>query len=613
MTPGYVTNATYNFVITTTNLYSGRGIATINIAFPTNGGWAYVTYNSISPNYWIFNYNTTTSSFLLYGSAISNTTSPMSVSLNVTMAVNFPVPTARIDYWNVTSWDSSGANLGTFSVPAVVDNSPPQVSLSLPTYYTVGSGNYIWLNITITDYLSIVQYPITVTVNDSRFVASVSYAATSSPPGEYSYVYTFVNNTAIPNGFLAFKITAVDMELNVGTGYANTTIQQTAPILTSISVKDVTTSPGTLLYQDALGNFWMKATTTAVEVNATFSTAAIPLTGSIYMNGTFFAAFSNNTWSGSYTFALSTNLIALNITLVDNSLPAPNQYTNVWNIERELTYPSAVSYTNCTTIAGGVIIKGMTATDNIGIEQYNIYLNGSAAYTVTPTQLSASSLLNLDPIYSFAGTVVLDLFDYGYSGNVANITLQAVNYGSNMGPAVSILITVPTGQWYPLQLYPEWNLISWPLIPVSTLRTSIYSLILKAGPSDVVVTYSYNETTDQWMYNPTQLPDGFGEWVYANAYDVLIVQGTISPTPPALPTTYLWTQGWVLAGYKSIIPRTVSTYIGSLQSSSYYALFYTWNAVTQAWNLLYPSSTLYPGQGFWIYLYSNQNEIPPIP
>ncbi len=178
-----------------------------------------------------------------------------------------------------------------------------------------------------------------------------------------------------------------------------------------------------------------------------------------------------------------------------------------------------------------------------------------------------------------------------------------------------ITIDVPKGRWYPIELQPRWNLISLPLIPNSTSTIEIYSLILKQGASGVVVTYAYDHYTDNWILNPTTMQDGYGYWVYMKSYDVLIVQGIISPEPPATPTSYIYTENWVLAGYKSIYARNMTDYLSSLQPGSYFRYIYTWDAKMQKWVLIDTQSsvTLKPGQGFWIWMYKKQEFIPPLP
>jgi hypothetical protein len=109
------------------------------------------------------------------------------------------------------------------------------------------------------------------------------------------------------------------------------------------------------------------------------------------------------------------------------------------------------------------------------------------------------------------------------------------------------------------------------------------------------------------------MTDGWGYWLYVLEYDVLIVQGRATPEPPAMPSTYLFTEGWVLAGFKSTSGKTIATYIASLESASYFPYVYVWDAETQNWTMLHTTEdSLEVGQGFWIWMYEDQYLIPPI-
>jgi len=113
------------------------------------------------------------------------------------------------------------------------------------------------------------------------------------------------------------------------------------------------------------------------------------------------------------------------------------------------------------------------------------------------------------------------------------------------------------------------------------------------------------------------MTDGKGYWIYMKAYDVLIVQGRPTPTPPALPTTYHLIKGWNLVGYTETVSMNASAYVESLETDSYYRWLYVWNAQTQSWSMVDTNpatrGTLGPGQAFWIYLYKDQDLVPPIP
>jgi hypothetical protein len=516
-------------------------------------------------------------------------------------------------------------------------------------YYSVGAGNYMWINVTVHDTPNMAFYfsQYSVTINDSRFVLEQAPVEIDA----LDFWYYYYNISAIPDGPLNVLITAMDPAGNVGTGLAHTTVDNTAPQLLWIKVVDQNGVALNLVH----GTYWMSASTSNISVAAAFysqqSAGLTGVYGNIYFNTSMYAFVNSTTppiahsWMPGVPgvfgyYVTGSNLVTLNITLLDSSSPTANRYTFTWTVMRETTLPSVPSYVTTQTICGGFIIWGLTATDNVGISYYNIILNGSSE-ELSPLDLN-SPTLDYYPI-SYCCTIqnitVIDLFGlfgHGFTaGSVANITIDAVNFGGNTGPPLTFFVTVLAGEWCPIEMFPKWNLISFPLIPSSTAPANIYSLLLLHGASGVTVTYGYNTATSTWTVNPTTMSDGNGYWVNMNAYDVLIVQGYSVAAPPSVGggpppiVEYSLTTGWNLAGFTEYSYNTYENgywaplYVSSLQYTStlatYFRFVYTWDPVNQQWQIidLYADSPFnyyfYPGQGFWIYMYNSQTLIPPIP
>lgn len=621
MSPNYVAGGSaYVYNITATNDLSPIGINAIDITFPT-GTWVFNVLNQYSPSTWSVVYTNPT--FYLTG---PNILEGQTVSIMVNMTV--PSNTASNSYpWTITAFNSNNQNLGNYTMPAVVDSNAPTITPSAPTggFYSVGSGNYVWINVTIADLPSMATYfsQYSVTVNDTRFTLQSAVKSTDT-----SYNYYYENTTAIPDGPLAVKITAVDPAGNSGTGNAVTTVDNTAPRLISLSVEDQASNA---LHQSG-GTYWMQASTTYVSIAAAFYNLA-GITGTIYFNSTSYV-FTNSTSStvwipgtgiNGYPVAGS-NVITLNITLTDTASPNHNRYSFTWTIMRDLIPPSAPTYTKTATICGGFIIWGLTATDNVGVNSYNIYLNTTRYVSLPTSTLNSPTLTSITYGYVVQNVTVINLFGNGFSaGDVANITVAAVDYGSNVGNATSLSVTVPAGQWYAIEMQPKWNLISFPLLPNSTATTDIFSKLLVHGAAGVNVAYGFNNAAKTWTLNPATMTDGNGYWIYMNNYDVLIVQGFPASTPPGSPPPiiqYPLTTGWNLAGFTETTPApgmAAWQYVASLQSASYFRWLDAWDPSAQQWVTIdtatsNPIGTQYitPGQGFFIYTYSAQTLIPPV-
>jgi hypothetical protein len=620
ISPFYVKGGTsQKYVVTVTNDLSPVGITAINVTFPA----AHWTFNSLiaySPNTWTPTFNAP-NLFVCTGP-------PILEGGSLTLQVNMTVPAITgLEKWNASARDSSKTFLGVYTITAVIDSTVPTITPKAPTvsYYSVGSGRYVWINFTVQDTPNMAAYltGYTIALNDSRFLLSQAPVEVDST----HYNYYYVNSTVIHDGPLAVKVTAEDPATNTGTITISTIVDNTKPRLLYIYVMD---QNSVYLYQDKSGTFWMESVTTKIWVWAAFYNPS-GFIGKIYFNTTSFTfnALTNDTWIPSAGYSVGTsNLVIMNITLTDGSLPIANVYTHAWNIKREITKPSAPSFTKISYIDGGAIIYNLTATDEVGILYYEVFYNESLVGYIYPTWLNSSTLLQEYYFAMVKNITVFDLFDRYSAGNIANVTIQAVNYGTNMGPGLTLngtsMIKVARGMWYPIEMYPKWNLLSLPLIPANTATSNIYSLMLLHGAAGVKFTYAFNNVTQQYVI-PTTMVDGKGYWIYMNAYDVLIVQGYPIEQPPGsppVPVQYSLTTGWNLAGYTETYEMEGLYYVASLTltatTASYFRFVYVWDAQYQYWYVvdLYANSPfdyyLEPGQGFFIYMYSSQTLIPPL-
>jgi len=271
--------------------------------------------------------------------------------------------------------------------------------------------------------------------------------------------------------------------------------------------------------------------------------------------------------------------------------------------------PTGLTVTDVEPICGGLIIKGLYADDALtGVVSYDILMNGTTWMDVSEEDLTATTWTS--------GAVVLNRMVVlaGNAGEYVNVTVIAYDQATN--PSDEIIIyegMIPEGEWSPVRLYTGWNLVSLPLIPDSSDREDVLSLILDQGASGIVVSYGYDQYLDIWIPNPAEITDGYGYWLYALDDDVMIVEGIDRLPAPLPPATYEFTSGWVLAGYKATYPMTIEEYTDSLADNSYFSTVYIWNAETPAWNTLDTTAdSLDPGQGFWIWMYADQDLIPPM-
>jgi hypothetical protein len=579
ISPTHVKGSTsFIFNITTTNTGSGIGINKINVTYPT--GWTFNALVGYSPATWTVSHDSAKKTFKLTGPNLL-------IGYSASIRVNMTTPGSSSDpaHWNSTAWDIGGNWLGTYDLSVVVDAVAPTVTINKPStsVYSVGRGNYIWVNVTVTDDLNITEYGMTVAINDTRFTLMSSEKVTS-----LQYKYYFANTTRIPDGTLAVKVTATDKAGNVGSGSASTTVDNTPPSLMWIKIRDKDTLTE-LPY--AAGAFWMSKTTAKLQVNASFYDPAT-VTGTVYFN-TSSSSFTNNTWTPAAGFTVGTNdYVILNITIADNASPTANSFTQKWSIYRDEVPPSAPTFT-VEAICGGAIITNVAATDNVGILSYKVYVNGSTFVTLT---LETWTVDNETRAVAFGDKLVLNLTEV-YAGNVANITICAIDYGANEGAGTSATIDIPEGLWYPITLAKGWNLISLPLVPSNSSVEAVLSGVL----DDLDVVWSYDTETETWFsYSPgapstlTQMVDGKGYWVKMNAATTLIVDGTELPPPPELPPAYKVVPGWNLIGFKETTTMTASDYLAGVTWVRMYAFY------NGRYYIVLPAHDMVPGRGYWI-------------
>ncbi|MBU0777771.1 right-handed parallel beta-helix repeat-containing protein [Patescibacteria group bacterium] len=416
----------------------------------------------------------------------------------------------------------------------------------------------------------------------------------------YSITYTIDEENTRIDGEYTITVTAEDVAGNIATYDFIATLDNTEP-----SVTDAVADPS--LIQPEIPTD-ITFTATVSDSGSDVASVTIDLTeigGEVEeMDGE---------GSGPYTYTCEDVEVDtdgdydLPITAIDN-IGNTNTESIILHVVADTEGPTDVSFTEVESICGGLIVKGLSAEDILTeVKEFKIYVDEDELDIITVGALDSTTWT--DGLYK--GTFVLDLS--GYVDTTVEVTVVAYDNADNPSDPVTLYAgKVPKGEWYAVELYEGWNLVSLPLIPDSSATGDILSLILDQGASGVVFSYGYDQYTDTWITNPTEMPDGYGYWLYAKDYDVMIVEGIQTPPAPSLPATYEFTKGWVLAGYKQIAAHEVNEYLGSLEAGSYFGTVYAWNAEIPNWYTFSGEQELSPGMGFWIWMHSDQSLITPL-
>jgi hypothetical protein len=154
-----------------------------------------------------------------------------------------------------------------------------------------------------------------------------------------------------------------------------------------------------------------------------------------------------------------------------------------------------------------------------------------------------------------------------------------------------------------------WNLVSIPYYVESGDRAPADLLASIIGSGALNTVYAYDacaDPADQWQnfatVGPagtlTEIRDGAGYWFYMNAADILSIEGSINPEPPALPPTYDVCAGWNLIGFKSDTARTASDYLNGIDFGVIYGF------ADGGYFLLTGLQDMTPGSGYWAAIFS---------
>jgi len=147
-------------------------------------------------------------------------------------------------------------------------------------------------------------------------------------------------------------------------------------------------------------------------------------------------------------------------------------------------------------------------------------------------------------------------FTPGWSTRIASFTLRS-------------LVT------YGLNLESGWNLVSLPLVPLSSSITVILGPLISSN--NLVIIWGYTGTpTPTWKFYRigvggllTTIVDGYGYWIFVKFATILQVTGYIV-TPGGTPPSYPLVAGWNLVGFKPqpiIQAETVGQYLTSLSTA----------------------------------------------
>jgi len=166
-----------------------------------------------------------------------------------------------------------------------------------------------------------------------------------------------------------------------------------------------------------------------------------------------------------------------------------------------------------------------------------------------------------------------------------------------------------TPNGYDIRLSAGWNLVSLPLVPLSTKIGSVLGGLIVAKDFTVVWAYqggkwsSASLSKGKLSGSLTTMQDGVGYWIYMTKADTLNVDGCVFAPPPASPPTYSLSVGWNLIGFKpepTVVPEQVGQYLTSISGSYDPSNVWVYDNTSQSWIRANSSYMIQPGQAMWV-------------
>ena len=232
--------------------------------------------------------------------------------------------------------------------------------------------------------------------------------------------------------------------------------------------------------------------------------------------------------------------------------------------------------------------------------------NDSPTWLGEPTTFTATVTAGSNVTYTWA-------FGDGDLGNGAVVThtypatgiYTAVVTASNDYNAITATTTVSVVLSSEITLSTGWNLVSWPLAPVTRNLTDT---LASCTACDLVWAYDAWDDTDPWKQWPDDLPQAdetMGLWLHVTEPLTLTILGW----QPASPDIEL-REGWNLVGYPAQTTRPVAEALISIDG--FYTRVQTFDPMDPAdpWKLYDIAVPVYandlalmePGRGYWIYV-----------
>jgi hypothetical protein len=204
-----------------------------------------------------------------------------------------------------------------------------------------------------------------------------------------------------------------------------------------------------------------------------------------------------------------------------------------------------------------------------------------------------------DFIVDFVNDELTIVCSYMMGLSLATCAVHTLQIDFDPGCNATLAVTVADNAT--VSLAAGWNLMSLPIMPIDTDIEEV----LKDIDAHVVSVWYYDGCEGAWYaykngaeFGLETMETGKSYWVCTDAAVDLRLCGYELPCPPGAPPCYCYCHCWNMVGFHSTTAMNLSAYLANLSpaGSLFGALTYT----TTGWHSLNMSTTMNPGQGYWM-------------
>ncbi|MBA7601442.1 hypothetical protein ES703_08515 [subsurface metagenome] len=382
---------------------------------------------------------------------------------------------------------------------------------------------------------------------------------------------TGIDVSALADGTLTASVTQTDAALNTSDAGTDTATKDTAlpaaPVVALTDPINIANETDVAITGTGEANATLNYTITDEGAGEVIGTGTVDAEGVIDITGIDVSGLADGTLTASVTQtdAIGNTSDAGTATAtMDTTLTAPTWKPDVTIYQQDftviVTFDEVVTITAATWDTEEDVKDALTTADD---KEYNLMRSGISAGTYT-LSLTVEDLLGNPGEYS------------------PNFTVETE---------------------FDIALYQGLNLISLPLVPVST---DIVAILPVTGVEHVWYYDASEPDRDlRWLvYHPASpgtsnlltMRDGKAYWIEMSSPLTMTVTGSIYQAGATAPPVYEVFAGWNMVGFKSVVEMAPTLYFSPSDSEAL-----TWASYSPTTGPKVDQAFLLPGEGYWVY------------